>query len=73
MPDLNHQTERAYISDKETWSIFIGDGLNPVEFIKHYSNIHDAIDDFVADYPWSEPCPSWLEDSLRNYILAYLA
>lgn len=78
MSDINQSStpERVYISDAETWAIFVGNETDPAQFIRPYDVIdfHDAIDNYVADYPWDdEPQPSWLEDSLRDYILAYLA
>lgn len=60
--------ERKFTSDAESWEIFIG-GISPKEFVRGYKNAEEAVDDFLANYPFDdEPAPTWLRGSLLSYL-----
>lgn len=64
---MSNTTERAFVSDSETWEVFIG-GITPKEFCKGFLNADSAIDDFLNNYPYNEEIPSWLRGSLIECI-----
>lgn len=59
--------ERKYVSDSETWEVFIG-GLTPQEFCQGFISMDAAINYYLANYPFDDPQPSWLRGSLMAYI-----
>jgi hypothetical protein len=64
---MDNQFERAFVSDSESWDVFVG-GLTPKEFCKGYASADAAISDYLLNYPFDEPAPSWLRGSLMEYI-----
>jgi hypothetical protein len=61
---------RQFVSDFESWNVFIG-AITPKQFIEGYEAFQNpldkALEDFIKDFPFNEPIPEWLEDSLRRY------
>ena len=69
---MTTQTERTYISDSESYDVFVGN-ITPQEFVKGFEEfecpVDEAIKDFIRNWPYpDETPPSWLEDSLYRYI-----
>jgi len=68
---VSKETNRVYVSDSESYEVFIGN-LTPQKFIESYSEFEDPIDeavkDFLRNFPYDEPIPDWLEDSLYRYV-----
>lgn len=61
-------SERKYISDAETWNIYVGN-ITPKEFMGGYDNPIDAVQNYInKDYPFGDDKPSWLRGSLVSYI-----
>jgi len=64
-------TEREFVSDAESYAVFVGD-IAPQEFVRDYEDfecpIDEAVKDFLRNFPFDEPIPSWLEDSLYSYV-----
>lgn len=68
--------ERKYQSDSEAYEVFVGQ-ITPKEFVQGYEEFEDSIDeavkDFLRNFPFDEPIPSWLEDALYRYVDAALS
>lgn len=64
-------TTRAYTSDAEAYEIFVGQ-ITPKEFVKGYEDfecpVDEAVKDFLRNFPYDEPIPEWLENSLYRYV-----
>ena len=62
---------RTYTSDAEAYEIFVGQ-ITPKEFVKGYENfecpVDEAVKDFLRNFPYDEPIPEWLENSLYRYV-----
>ncbi len=58
---------RTYTSDAEAYEIFVGQ-ITPKEFVKGYEAVDEAVKDFLRNFPYDEPIPEWLENSLYRYV-----
>jgi hypothetical protein len=76
-------TERAYTTDAEAWSHYVGDEFSAGEFIDDYifeaNPVVAAVDDFIKNWDthehwidekmvYADPPPSWLRQSLIDHI-----
>jgi hypothetical protein len=64
---MTNQTERAFVSDSESWNVFVG-GVTVKEFLQG-EEPSVAVENYLQSFPFNnEPIPSWLRRSLLKYI-----
>jgi hypothetical protein len=72
---MTEQRERKYTSDSEAYEIFVGQ-ITPQEFVEGYQEfefpVDEAAKDFLRNFPYDEPIPSWLGDALYRYVESML-
>lgn len=60
-----------YDSDSEIYDVFVGQ-ITPKEFVMGYEEFENPVDesvkDFLRNFPYDEPIPTWLEDALYRHI-----
>jgi hypothetical protein len=68
--------EREYTSDVDAGGNFVG-GVTPEEFLSGYENCKDpiapSITEYLVDWVYSIPAPSWSREALYSYMIDRLA
>lgn len=69
---MTNQLERKYVSDFESYAVFVGQ-ITPQEFVAPFDgDLSRAIDNLETGV-YDEPIPSWLKGAITRYVEEKLA